>query len=159
MIATRGGSYEGVGFALPSNTAAKVYNDIIRDGRVVRGSIGVSFFNENQANTIEAFGLDHGVIVKALAEGGPAGKAGILEDDIITALNDKPVKDGPDLINHVADMPIGSLATITVDRNGKRVDLKVAIRERSEVWAIPAKSLNTTPKKARLCRLRIRRRP
>ncbi len=43
MIATRGGSYEGVGFAMPSNTAAKVYNDIIRNGRVVRGSIGVKF--------------------------------------------------------------------------------------------------------------------
>ena len=134
MIATRGGSYEGVGFALPSNMAAKVYNDIIRDGRVVRGSIGVSFSPENQSSTIEAFGLDHGVIVSVVTDGGPAGKAGLKVDDIIVALNDKAVKDGPDLINHVADMPIGSLSTITVDRNGKRMDLKVAIGERSQVW-------------------------
>ena len=77
MIATRGGSYEGVGFAMPSNTAAKVYNDIIRDGRVVRGSIGVRFGNENQSNTLEAFGLDHGVMVSYVSEDGPAGKAGL----------------------------------------------------------------------------------
>lgn len=134
MIATRGGSYEGVGFALPSNMAAKVYNDIIRDGRVVRGSIGVRFKTDNQASTLEAFGLDHGVMVETVAQSGPAGKAGIHEDDIITALNDKPVKDGTDLINHVADMPIGSAATVTVDRNGKRLDFKVAIGERSVVW-------------------------
>ena len=134
MIATRGGSYEGVGFALPSNMAAKVYNDIIRDGRVVRGSIGVRFKQENQASTLEAFGLDHGVLVETVAETGPAGKAGIQADDIITALNDKPVKDGTDMVNHVADMPIGSTATITVDRNGKRIDFKVAIGERSMVW-------------------------
>jgi len=45
MIATRSGSYEGIGFALPSNMAVKVYNDIIRDGRVVRGSIGIKWKN------------------------------------------------------------------------------------------------------------------
>jgi serine protease Do len=134
MIATRGGSYEGVGFALPSNMAAKVYNDIIRDGRVVRGSIGVSFSNQSQASTLEAFGMDHGVMVTAVADGGPAGKAGMQVDDIITALNNKPIKDGPDLISHVADMPIGSLAVLAVDRNGKRVDLRLAIGERSQVW-------------------------
>jgi serine protease Do len=134
MIATRGGSYEGVGFAMPSNTAAKIYNDIIRDGRVVRGSIGVKFGNESQTNTLEAFGLDHGVMVNSVADGGPAGKAGLLAEDIIIALNEKPVKDGPDLINHVADLPIGSIATLTVDRNGKRADFKVAIGERSQVW-------------------------
>jgi serine protease Do len=134
MIATRGGSYEGVGFAMPSNIAAKVYNDIIRDGRVVRGSIGVRFGNENQTNTLEAFGLDHGVMVSYVSETGPAGKAGIQAEDIIVSLNDKPVKDGADLINHVADMPIGSIANITVDRNGKREDFKVAIGERAQVW-------------------------
>jgi len=148
MIATRGGSYEGVGFALPSNMAAKVYNDIIRDGRVVRGSIGVSFSNENQSNTIEAFGLDHGVIVTVVGDGGPASKAGLQPDDIITALNDRPVKDGPDLINHIADMPIGSLANITVDRNGKRLDFKVAIGDRSKVWKGSAQVTEYEPKDA-----------
>jgi serine protease Do len=146
MIATRGGSYEGVGFALPSNMAVKVYNDIIRDGRVVRGSIGIRFKSGNQASTLEAFGLDHGVMVEEVADTGPAGKAGIRADDVIMALNDRPVKDGADLINHVADMPIGSATNVTVDRNGKRLDFKVAIGERSVIWQGEPKVTEAEPK-------------
>ncbi|MBV9501147.1 MAG: trypsin-like peptidase domain-containing protein [Acidobacteriaceae bacterium] len=136
MIATRSGSYEGIGFALPSNMAVKVYNDIIREGRVVRGSIGIRFpANPNQADMMEAFGLNHGVLVEVVAKNGPAGKAGVKADDIITAMNDHPVKDGDELVTKVADMPIGSVATFTVDRNGQKLQFKVPIEERSVVWA------------------------
>ncbi len=135
MIATRSGSYEGIGFALPSNTAVKVYNDIIRDGRVVRGSIGIQWSkNGSQSDTLQAFGLDHGVLVETVAEKGPAGKAGLKADDIILAMNDHPVKNGDELVNKVADLPIGSSALFTVDRNGKRLDFKVGIEERAVVW-------------------------
>ena len=135
MIATRSGSYEGIGFALPSNMAVKVYNDIIRDGRVVRGSIGIQWSKiGSQADTIQAFGLDHGVLVESVAAKGPAGRAGIKADDIILALNSRPVKDGDELVNKVADLPIGSTAFFTVDRNGKRMDFKVNIEERAVVW-------------------------
>ncbi len=135
MIATRGGSYEGIGFALPSNTAVKVYNDIIRQGRVVRGSIGISWLDAgDQRDTLNAFGLDHGVIVGTVAPTGPAGKAGIKPDDVITSLDSKPVKDGDDLVTRVADLPIGSLIDVAVDREGKKLDYKVAIQERAVVW-------------------------
>jgi serine protease Do len=135
MIATRSGAYEGIGFALPSNTAAKVYNDIIRDGRVIRGSIGIKWSpGTNQVDTLEAFGLNHGVIVEEVSPGGPADKAGIKADDIILAMNGKPVKDGETLVNEVADTPIGSSAAFTVDRNGKRLNLNVNIAERAVVW-------------------------
>ncbi|MBV9264864.1 MAG: trypsin-like peptidase domain-containing protein, partial [Acidobacteriaceae bacterium] len=135
MIATRSGTYEGIGFALPSNMAVKVYNDIIRNGRVVRGSIGIQWSkNGSQADTLQAFGLDHGVLVESVAGKGPAGKAGLKPDDIILAMNDKPVKDGDELVNRVADLPIGSTAQFTVDRNGKRMDFKVAVEERTVVW-------------------------
>ena len=135
MIATRSGSYEGIGFALPSNMAAKVYNDIIHDGRVVRGSIGIQWTKSGSAaDTLQAFGLDHGVMVETVAPKGPAGKAGIKADDIIIAMNDRPVKDGDELVNRVADLPVGSTANFTVDRNGKRVNFKVDIEERAVVW-------------------------
>jgi len=135
MIATRSGSYEGIGFALPANAAVKVYNDIIRQGRVVRGSIGVKWSQgASQSDTLEAFGLDHGVLVEDVAPSGPAGKAGMKSDDIIVAMNDQPVKDGEELVTKVADLPIGSSATFTVDRNGKRLDLTMAVAERSVVW-------------------------
>ncbi len=135
MIATRSGSYEGIGFALPSNTAVKVYNDIIRQGRVVRGSIGIRWSkNGSQLDTLQAFGLDHGVLVESVSPTGPAGKAGIKADDIIIAMNDHPVKDGEELVNKVAELPIGSGTLFTIDRNGKHMDFNVAIGERDVIW-------------------------
>jgi serine protease Do len=135
MIATHSGSYEGIGFALPSNMAAKVYNDIIRSGRVVRGSIGIRWSRgTNDSDTLRAFGLDHGVLVEAVAAQGPAGKAGLKADDVVIAMNDKPVRDGEELVTKVADLPIGSPALLTVDRDGKKLDFKVTIEERSKVW-------------------------
>ena len=135
MIATRGGSYEGIGFALPSNVAVKVYNDIIRQGRVVRGSIGISWRNSaSEADTLMAFGLDHGVLVGTVAQSGPAGKVGIKPDDVIVSIDQKPVRDGNDLVTKIADLPIGSLIDVTVDREGKKIDYKVAIGERGVVW-------------------------
>jgi len=136
MIATRSGSYEGIGFALPSNQAVKVYNDIIRSGRVVRGSFGIKWSqNGSQSDTLQALGLDHGVLVETVNPTGPAGKAGVKADDIIIAMNNTSVKDGAELVTKVADLPIGSSALLTVDRNGKRLDLKVAVADRSVVWA------------------------
>jgi serine protease Do len=135
MIATRSGTYEGYGFALPSNMAVKVYNDIIRDGRVVRGSIGIRWSHSaSDADALQAFGLDHGVMVEEVAAAGPAGQAGVRADDIIVAMNDQPVKDGQELVNRVADLPIGSSARFTVDRDGKKKDFKIAIGERTQVW-------------------------
>ncbi|MBV9084983.1 MAG: PDZ domain-containing protein, partial [Acidobacteriaceae bacterium] len=86
------------------------------------------------ADTLHAFGLDHGVMVETVAPNGPAGKAGMKPDDIIVAMNDSPVKDGDELVNKVADMPVGSNALFTIDRNGKRMDFKLNIEERSVVW-------------------------
>jgi serine protease Do len=146
MIATRSGVYEGIGFALPSNMAAKVYNDIIREGRVVRGSIGIMWSpSPRQMDTLQAFGLDHGVLVETVAHDGPAGKAGVKADDIIVAMNDRPVKDGEELVTKVADMPIGSTAAFTVDRNGKRLDFKIPIGERSVVWQGQPQITNSRP--------------
>jgi serine protease Do len=74
------------------------------------------------------------VLVEDVSPNGPAGKAGMKPDDIIVAMNDRPVKDGEELVTKVADLPIGGSATFTVDRNGKRVDMTVAVAERSVVW-------------------------
>jgi serine protease Do len=146
MIATRSGSYEGIGFALPSNMAVKVYNDIIREGRVIRGSIGIRFpAGGNQADMMEAFGLNHGVLVEIVAQNGPAGKAGMKPDDIIISMNDRPVKDGEELVTRVADMPVGSVADFRVDRNGKKLDFKVPIEERSVVWKDELQSSEDRP--------------
>lgn len=146
MIATHSGSYEGIGFALPSNMAVKVYNDIIRSGRVVRGSIGIRWTrNTNDADTLRAFGLDHGVLIQSISPTGPAGKAGLKADDIVVSMNSKPVRDGEDLVTRVADLPIGSPAQLTVDRDGKKMDFNVTIEERSKVWENEPKVVENRP--------------
>lgn len=132
-IATQSGGYQGVGFALPMNAAVNVYNQIIRTGRVSRGSIGIRFSKYEDLPTIlKGLGLQGGVIVETVIPGGPAEAAGIKAEDVIIAYNGKPVKDGDDLVSMVAQTPVGDQARVTVDRGGKRQDLTVTIADRNE---------------------------
>ena len=130
-IATQSGGYQGVGFALPVNTAVQVYNSVIRSGKMSRGSIGITFRKYN-ADVLKGLGLSGGVIVDNVNKGGPADKAGIKPEDVIVAINGKPVKDGDDLVQRISGTPIGDQVTITVDRNGKKVDSRVTIADRDE---------------------------
>ena len=135
MIATQSGGYQGIGFALPVNTVVKSYNQIIKSGGVTRGSIGISW-NQRQTKpeTLKALGATHGVIVEAVKAGGPADKAGLKAEDIVLAINGKDIKNGDELVARVADTPIGEKLTITVDRNGKRMDLAAVVADRAEVF-------------------------
>jgi serine protease Do len=134
-IATESGGYQGIGFALPINTAANTYNQLIKTGKVSRGSIGVGFSPEQKPEMLKVYGADHGVFVTNVQPGGPGEKAGMKAEDVIIALNGKPVKDGDDLVARVSAMPVNSDVTVTVLRGGKRMDLKVSVGERTEVWA------------------------
>jgi serine protease Do len=130
-IATQSGGYQGIGFALPINTAVNVYNSIIRSGKMTRGSIGIQFTKyEKNGELLKALGLKEGVLVEKVNAGGPAEKAGMKSEDVIVAFNGKPVKDGDDLVGRVSQSPIGSNATVTVDRGGKRMDLALVISDR-----------------------------
>jgi serine protease Do len=135
MIATSGGGSQGVGFALPSNMVVRVYNDIIRDGSVSRGSIGISF-SDTKPETLEALGVNHGVIVREInPKDGPSAKAGLKANDIITSINGQPVKNGDDLLSHVADAAVGSTLTLGVDRDGKGMEFKVVTQDRKILFA------------------------
>jgi serine protease Do len=130
-IATSTGSYQGVGFALPINTAVNVYNSIIQSGKMSRGSIGIQFRNYEPA-VLKGLGLDSGVVVASVNPGGPAERAGVKANDVIVAFNRKPIKNGDDLVSRVAATPIGEDALVSVDRDGKRLDLTVKIADRDE---------------------------
>jgi len=135
MIATQSGGYQGIGFALPMNMVARVYNDIIRTGRVVRGSIGVTWNKpDNKPELFKALGTKQGVLIRSVQKGGPADKVGIKADDIIIAMNGKSIKDGDDLVARVADTPIGNPVNLTVDRDGKHMEFKVHVLDRAEVF-------------------------
>ena len=133
-IATKSGGYEGIGFALPVNTMVRVYNSIIQNGRVLRGSIGIAWDKVDKPELLRAAGLSGGVVISNITKGGPAEKAGMKVEDIIIALNGKPIKDGDELLARVSETTVGSSTTITVDREGKKLDLKVKVEDRDEVF-------------------------
>ena len=136
-IATTSRGYQGVGFALPINTAAAVYNDIIKNGKVTRGSIGISYSADpDQARQqLKAFGgVAEGVFVASVAPGGPSDKAGIKEQDVITAINGKPVRDGNELVGIVSTTPVGTAVNLTVLRGGKKDNYKVVIGDLAQVF-------------------------
>lgn len=151
MIATHSGSYEGIGFALPSNIAVRVYNELIRTGFVTRGSIGIRWArNDNQSETLRAFGLKNGVLVESVSPTGPAGRVGVKADDVIVAMNDQPVRDGQELVTKIADLTIGSVVVFTIDRDGKRMNFSVPVQERTKVWGNEAQiSSNVAPTQPR----------
>ncbi|HEY1217438.1 MAG TPA: trypsin-like peptidase domain-containing protein, partial [Bryobacteraceae bacterium] len=129
-IASQSGGYEGIGFALPINTAVMVYNAIIKDGKVTRGGIGISFGpadNSNTAANLKASGVSEGVFVEKVEPGGPADKAGIKDGDVVVAISGKPVRDGNQLMGMVTATPVGNSLDVTVVREGKRQNVKVQV--------------------------------
>lgn len=136
-IASRSGGYQGIGFALPINTAAVVYNDIIKTGKVTRGSIGIRFSSadsEQGRSLLKSYGVTEGAFVQQVAPGGPAEKAGLKAEDVITAINGKPVRTSGDLVNTVTQTPIGQTLDVTAVRNSKRQDFKVVVGDLSQVF-------------------------
>jgi serine protease Do len=134
MIVTGSGGYQGVGFAMPINTAAKIYNQIIKNGKVTRGAIGVTFQpGEVKPELLAVYGAKEGVFVQDVTAGMPAHKAGIRSQDVIVAVDGKPIKDGNELVNRVSDTPVGSEVKITVLRDKKRQDFMVKIGDRRDV--------------------------
>src|SRR5262249_54721765 len=110
-IASRSGGFQGVGFALPINTAASVYNAIIKTGKVTRGSIGIRFLpsDQDQARAnLKVSGVKDGVFVESVQPGGPSEKAGIEAGDVIVSINGKSIRKGNELVDTVTATPIGN---------------------------------------------------
>jgi serine protease Do len=123
---------------MPINTAVKVYNQIIKTGHVTRGSIGISFAPtedpKNQA-LLKVYGADHGVFVQSVMADGPAEKAGMKPQDVVTAINGKRIDKGQDLIDMVADSPLGSTLKFSIIRDKKPMTLSIVVGDRSIVLA------------------------
>jgi serine protease Do len=126
--------YQGVGFALPINTAVQVYNQIIKTGRMTRGSIGVGLETKTTPELLKVYGASQGAFVNNVERDTPADRAGLKEADVIVSMNGKPIKSNNDLISMAAGSPIGSSATLGVIREGKKMDVRVTIGDRTEVW-------------------------
>ena len=135
-IITGSRGYEGVGFALPSTAAINVYNQLIQQGRVTRGSIGVSFQEELGTNaiTLKELGAPNGVVIMGVEPGSPAEKAGLKGGDVITSVNGHAVKTGNDLVNPIAQAPIGSKVKIDYVRDRQAKETNAVVEDRTRVF-------------------------
>jgi serine protease Do len=132
-IATSRGTYDGVGFAVPSNTARKVYNQLISTGSVRRGAIGVSFQNQNNPAILRSFGADHGVVVNSVEPGSPAERAGVQRGDVITAVNGKPIRTGDELVSIVSETDVGKKLKVELLRDRKPKSVEIEVGDRSKI--------------------------
>jgi serine protease Do len=133
-ILTETSSYAGVGFAMPSNTVATVYNQLIGpDHRVARGSIGIEFSAQPNPAIARIYGS--GVTVSNVISGSPADEAGLKIGDTITSVDGRDVKSGDDLVADIASRKPGSKAKLAFVRNGKKQETTVTIADRSKLFA------------------------
>jgi len=138
-IFTQSNGYQGIGFAMPSNTVVQVYNDLISAGhKVTRGSIGIRFNQGLPSAVNRVYGFKNGVLVQSVQPDGPAEKAGLKGGDIIVAVDGRPIKDGDDLVNEITSRHPGSTIRIGYLRDGKQADASVTIGDLDKVFAAGA---------------------
>ncbi len=130
-IFSKSGGSQGIGFAIPSNLARQVMQDLIEHQRVIRGWIGVEV-QELTPRLAESFGLEEaqGLVIAGIFRNGPAHIAGLQPGDVMTAINGAPIHDSRASMNRIATLKPGQTATIDVLRDGKAMQLKVQIGER-----------------------------
>jgi serine protease Do len=144
-IATQRDAYDGVGFAIPSNTAREIYNDLVTSGQVRRGAIGVTFVNGRNQAVLEAMGTDQGVVVESVGADTPAEHAGLHLGDIITGVDSKPTPTGDDLLTIISEASPGSRMKVRFLRDGKPASADVVVGDWNK---IVAENDGTPPKPA-----------
>jgi serine protease Do len=124
---------QGIGFAIPVNLARGVIRQLEQSGSVTRGWLGVGI-QDLTPELAEYYGIkdENGVLVAQVFEGDPADKAGIKANDIIIAVDDKPVKTSRELTATIANIPVGKKTPITILRDGKEKTVKVKIAKRDD---------------------------
>ncbi len=137
IVSTTGGSI-GIGFAIPSNMAKTVMDQLIKRGKVERGHLGVAV----QTVTPElasSLGIKEakGAVVSSVEPGSPADRGGIKTGDVVTAFNGKPVEDANSFRNLVASTPPDTAVTLTVMRNGEEQQLHATLNDIANQSASP----------------------
>jgi serine protease Do len=128
ILPSAGGGNQGIGFAIPIKMARYVAEQILKTGKVTRGSIG-AIAQDVTPGLAQAFRLDsvQGALISQVAVNGPAARAGIERGDVVTAMNGKTIRDLNDLRVSLALAVPGSTARLKVARNGKQQEIPVQI--------------------------------
>jgi len=129
-IASRSGGSIGIGFAIPSNLANKIMNDIVEKGKVVRGWLGVGIA-EVTPGLADMYDLPNseGVMVSQVLGDGPAERAGIEAGDLITAIDGKRLKNPTELTTKIGSTTPGTRLELTIFRDGNTMKIPVTLDE------------------------------
>src|SRR5512135_680821 len=129
-IFSRSGGYQGIGFAVPSNMARLVMDQLMKEGKIVRGWLGVTI-QDITPELSQKFGLkdSKGALVGDISKGSPAEKSGMMRGDVILEFNGKEVKSVGSLRNMVSQSKVGSQVKLKILRGGKQIELAALIAE------------------------------
>ncbi len=142
-IASRSGGNDGIGFAIPINLAKRIMDDLIDDGEVSRGYLGMNFGGEVDRTMALALGLDdaRGIIVGQVVEDGPSYSAGLRVDDIIISLNNEPVRNWDAFRTKIAAFKPGETVELGIIRGDNEQTISIELGERPTDLA----AVNTAP--------------
>lgn len=128
-IATRTGMFQGYSFAIPVNLVVRIVDDIIEYGSYQRAFLGVEIYSLNaQAASELGVSISQGVVIDRVVDGGSAQYAGLLPQDIIIGVNDRPIRDVPELTEMVGRAKVGDTLRVRVLRQGKETEVTVRMR-------------------------------
>ncbi len=133
-IYSRSGGSLGIGFAIPVNVARQALQDIVQNGRVVRGWIGVesAALTPELAENLGAASAQ-GVIITGVLNGGPAARAGMRPGDVVTRINGQPIRTVAELRAGITALRPGTAATFTALRQGQNVEMQLVPGQRPSV--------------------------
>ena len=129
MIYSQSGGSMGIGFAIPVSIARNVFEQIIKDGEVTRGWLGIGP-QDLPSEVAHSVAIEGGVVVRDLVRGGPADKAGIHVRDVVVEIDGKPTRDIPALLARIAELPPGSVVKVRIVRNSTAQDVDVTVGKR-----------------------------
>jgi serine protease Do len=163
-IVSPNSGFAGIGFALPSNNAANIYNQLVKTGKVTRGAIGIQMQPGVSSRTLKAMGSPDGkgVLVNGFSnQDSPAEKAGLKKGDIIVAIDGKKVNDSSELTSIVVDLPPGKTADVKYLRDGKEGTTQITVGDRKNLVPDDAASVSSESSQGEVtsrlgCFLRIR---
>ena len=133
-IFSQSGGYQGIGFAVPSNLARRIVDDLNQYGEVRRGSIGYVETAPLSMRAADQLGVPdaRGVLIQAMRRNASAYAAGLRPGDVIVTFNGSDVVDAGQLSRQIQDAPIGSTATVMIIRSGQRLELDIPIQRSVE---------------------------
>ena len=137
-IYSRSGGNMGIGFAIPANTARQVMEGLISEGQVTRGWIGVEprDLTAEIADTLN-LSVKQGVLITGVLQNGPASAGGMLPGDVVVKVGDQSVINTAQLLNAVASLRPHSVASISVQRADKSMNLRVTVAQRPKSMPRP----------------------